>query len=196
MAHTLTELPYAKDALAPVISAETIECHYGKHHAGYVRKLNAAIEGSRHASLGLEELIRKVAGQTDDSDIFNNAAQVWNHTFYWNSMSPAGGGDPSGDAAKAIRQSFGSFADFKNAFSNAAAGQFGSGWAWVVKTASGIAIETTANADTPLAHGKSCVLALDVWEHAYYVDYRNERRRYIEAFWNVVNWDWFSDRVA
>jgi Fe-Mn family superoxide dismutase len=196
MAHTLPELPYAKDALAPHISAETVEFHYGKHHQGYVNKLNAAVEGTPNADVGLEDLIRKTSGVVNESGLFNNAAQVWNHTFYWSCLSPDGGGAPTGAALAAINQSFGDFATFKDKFSDAAAKQFGSGWAWVVKSDSGLAIETTGNADTPLAHGKSCVLTLDVWEHAYYIDYRNARPKYIEAFWNLINWDHFSGNLG
>ncbi len=196
MAHKLPELPYSNDALAPVISQETIEYHYGKHHQGYVNKLNTAIEGTPNADVGLEDLIKKVHGQTNEQGLFNNAAQVWNHSFYWNCLSPSGGGDPSGAAANAINKSFGDFASFKEKFSTAAATQFGSGWAWVVKTDNGIAIETTANADTPIATGKSAILTLDVWEHAYYVDYRNARPKYIEEFWKIINWDFFSKNLG
>jgi Fe-Mn family superoxide dismutase len=179
-----------------VISQETIEYHYGKHHAGYLQKLNGMIEGSPHAELSLEDLIKQVHNQTNEQGLFNNAAQVWNHTFYWNCLSPGGGGDPTGAAADAINKSFGDFASFKTQFSTAAAGQFGSGWAWVVKAGEGVAIETTSNAGTPLATGKTCVLTLDVWEHAYYVDYRNARPKYIEEFWKIVNWDWFSKQLG
>jgi len=196
MAFTLPELPYAKDALAPVISAETIEYHYGKHHNAYVTKLNGMVEGTPNAELSLEDLIVKVHGQTGEQGLFNNAAQVWNHTFYWNCMRPGGGGEPTGAAAAAIQKSFGDFASFKEKFSAAAAGQFGSGWAWLVKDGDGVAIETTSNAGTPMATGKSCVLTLDVWEHAYYVDYRNARPKYIAEFWKVVNWDWVSQQLG
>jgi Fe-Mn family superoxide dismutase len=196
MAHELPALPYANDALAPTISAETIEYHYGKHHAGYVNKLNAAIGGTKYAEMSLEETIKAAAGQNSERGVFNNAAQIWNHTFYWNCMSPTGGGDPSGAIADAINKSFGGFADFKEKFSTAAAKQFGSGWAWVVKTGDGIAIETTANADTPVAEGKTPLLTLDVWEHAYYIDYRNARPKYIEEFWKVINWDWMNNQLG
>lgn len=191
MAHTLPALPYADDALAPVISAETISFHYGKHHQGYVNKLNAATEGTKWHDASLEEIIN-----SDEKGLFNNAAQIWNHTFYWNCMGPNAGGDPSGAIATAIDGSFGSFAAFKEQFSTAAAKQFGSGWAWVVKTDSGIAIETTGNADTPIAHGKTPILTLDVWEHAYYVDYRNARAKYIEEFWKVINWDFLNKQLG
>lgn len=185
MAFQLPELPYSKDALAPHISAETIEYHYGKHHASYVTKLNGAIEGTEYAEMSLEEIIKKSEG-----GLFNNAAQVWNHTFYWNSLSPNGGGEPTGELAETITAAFGSFADFKTEFSTAAASQFGSGWAWLVKDQSGkLSITTSANAETPLTEGLTALLTCDVWEHAYYVDYRNARPKYIESFWNLVNWD-------
>jgi Fe-Mn family superoxide dismutase len=196
MAFELPPLPYAQDALAPVISKETIEYHYGKHHQAYVTNLNKLVENTAHASLGLEELIRKVQGQANEKKVFNNAAQVWNHTFYWHCLSPQGGGEPTGAIAAAIQKSFGDFATFKTKFSEAAAAQFGSGWAWVVKTDDGIAIETTSNAETPMAVGKTCVLTLDVWEHAYYIDYRNARPKYIEEFWKLVNWSFASQNLG
>jgi superoxide dismutase, Fe-Mn family len=183
--HKLPELPYAKNALAPHISAETLEYHYGKHHATYVANLNKLIAGTEFAELSLEDIIKKSSG-----GIFNNAAQVWNHTFYWNSLSPKGGGEPSGDLANAIVKSFGSFAQLKEKLSNAAVTQFGSGWAWLVKNADGsLAVEQTSNAATPLRDGKKALLTVDVWEHAYYVDYRNARAAYVEAFWKLANWD-------
>lgn len=186
MAFTLPELPYAKDALAPHISAETLEFHYGKHHAGYLGKLNAAVEAD--ASLqgkSLEDIIMSASG-----GLFNNAAQVWNHSFYWNSMSPNGGGAPTGAIADAINAAFGSFEQFKTDFAAAAGGQFGSGWAWLVKDASGaLKIVTTSNAGCPLTDGLTPVLTCDVWEHAYYIDYRNSRPGYVAAWWNLVNWD-------
>ncbi len=185
MAFQLPELPYSKDALSPHISAETIEYHYGKHHAAYVNKLNAAIEGTDFAEMGLEEIIKKSEG-----GMFNNAAQVWNHTFYWNSLSPDGGGEPTGELSEAINKTFGDFSSFKSQFTAAAAGQFGSGWAWLVKDQEGkLSIATTANAGTPLTEGLTALLTCDVWEHAYYVDYRNARPKYIESFWSLVNWD-------
>ncbi len=188
MAFTLPELPWAKDALAPTISAETIDYHYGKHHKTYVDNLNKFAEGTKYASMSLEEAV-KASHQAGDKKIFNNSAQVWNHTFFWNSLAPKAGGNPTGAIAAAINKSFGSFADFKTKFSEAAIGQFGSGWAWLVKTGDGLAIETTPNAETPFATGKQCVLTLDVWEHAYYIDYRNARPKFVEAFWSLVNWD-------
>ena len=187
MAIQLMELPFAKDALAPTISAETIDYHYGKHHTAYVNKLNAAIEGTPLGNKRLADIVAETHGS--QPGVFNNAAQVWNHDFYWNSLSPNGGGAPTGAVADLINKSFGDLATFKDKFSAAAAAQFGSGWAWVVKQGDKLVIETTGNADTPVAHGKTAVLTLDVWEHAYYVDYRNARPKYIEAFWNIVNWD-------
>ena len=193
MAHQLPELPYAKDALAPVISSETIEYHHGKHHKAYVDNLNKLIPGTKYENLSLEETVKQSNGQLSEKPVFNNSAQVWNHTFYWNCLAPKAGGDPTGAIATAIDRSFGSFADFKDKFSKAAAAQFGSGWAWLVKTADGgLAIETTPNAETPMAVGKSCILTLDVWEHAYYIDYRNARPKYVEEFWKLVNWDFVN----
>ncbi|MGE0786726.1 MAG: superoxide dismutase [Sandaracinaceae bacterium] len=185
MAFTLPELPYAKDALAPHISKETLEFHHGKHHAGYVTKLNAAVEADASlAGKSLEDLIR-----TQKGGVFNNAAQVWNHTFYWQSMSPKGGGEPSGAIAKAIDASFGNFAAFKEKFSAVAGGHFASGWAWVIKDGDKLAIVDTHDAGSVLTEGKKPVLICDVWEHAYYIDYRNARPDYIKAWWNLVNWD-------
>lgn len=185
MPFQLPELNYSKDALAPHISAETMEYHYGKHHKAYVDKLNTLIDGTPNAEKSLEEIIK-----TSTGGVFNNAAQVWNHTFYWNSLSPEGGGEPTGELATAINKEWGSFQAFKEAFSTAAAGQFGSGWAWLVKKANGtLAIITTSNAETPLTQkDQTALLTCDVWEHAYYVDYRNARPKYVEAFWNLVNW--------
>jgi len=183
--HKLPELPYAKNALAPHISAETLEYHYGKHHATYVANLNKLIAGTEFADLSLEDIVKKASG-----GIFNNAAQVWNHTFYWNSLSPKGGGEPTGDLANAVVKSFGSFAQLKEKLSAAAVTQFGSGWAWLVKSPDGsLAVEQTSNAATPLRDGKKALLTVDVWEHAYYIDYRNARASYVEAFWKLVNWD-------
>lgn len=182
----LPELPYAQDALSPHISAETLEFHYGKHHATYVTKLNAAIEGTDLAGKDLVEIVRASSGGT-----FNNAAQVWNHTFYWHSLSPTGGGEPTGAIKDAIDAKFGSFDKFKEEFAAAAVGNFGSGWTWLVKDASGaLAIVNTDDAETPLTDTSvTPILTLDVWEHAYYIDYRNARPSYIEAYWNLVNWD-------
>lgn len=192
MAIELPALPFEKNALEPHISSETLDYHYGKHHAGYVKKLNAAIAGTENADKSLEDLIA-IGGS-----LFNNAAQVWNHTFYWNSMSPSGGGAPSGDLAAAIDSAFGSFDAFKAAFAKAAGGQFGSGWAWLVSDSSGaLSIVATGNASTPATDaGVTPLLTCDVWEHAYYVDYRNARGGYLEAWWNLVNWDFASSNYA
>ncbi len=184
MEHKLPPLPYPKEALAPHISAETLDYHYGKHHATYVANLNKLIQGTEFENMPLEQIVQKSSG-----GIFNNAAQTWNHTFYWNSMSPNGGGEPTGALADAIKKQFGSFAQFKEKFTNTAVTTFGSGWAWLVKNADGsLAIESTSNAGTPLKDGKQALLTCDVWEHAYYIDYRNARAKYVEAFWNIVNW--------
>lgn len=192
MAIELPSLPYAKDALAPHISPETLDFHYGKHHAGYVKKLNAAIEGTPMAEKSLEEIVKSADGGT-----FNNAAQVWNHTFYWNSLSPNGGGEPTGAVADAINASFGSYADFKEKFTTAAGSLFGSGWTWLVKNADGsLSIEQTTNAGCPLTDGKTPILTCDVWEHAYYIDYRNARPDYINAFWSLVNWDFANQNMG
>ncbi|HAT2066533.1 TPA: superoxide dismutase [Fe] [Legionella pneumophila] len=191
MTFTLPQLPYALDALAPHISKETLEYHYGKHHNTYVTNLNKLIPGTEFESMTLEEIIMKAKG-----GIFNNAAQVWNHTFYWHSMSPNGGGEPKGKLAEAINQSFGSFAAFKEQFSQTAATTFGSGWAWLVQDQSGaLKIISTSNAGTPMTEGLKALLTCDVWEHAYYIDYRNRRPDYIEAFWSLVNWDFASSNL-
>jgi Fe-Mn family superoxide dismutase len=190
MAFTLPELPWAKDALAPTISAETIEYHYGKHHKAYVDNLNTLAPGTRYAPMSLEDVVKASHNQPSEKKVFNNAAQVWNHTFFWNGMAPKAGGAPTGALAAAIDRKFGSFAELQKQFNAAAVGQFGSGWAWLVKTDDGgVAIETTGNADTPFAAGKTCILTLDVWEHAYYIDYRNARAKFAEAWWSLVNWD-------
>jgi Fe-Mn family superoxide dismutase len=197
MAFTLPELPYAKDALAPTISAETIEYHYGKHHQAYVNNLNNLVPNTKYENLSLEDVVKASYNQPSEAPVFNNSAQVWNHTFYWHSLSPKGGGAPSGSIAQAIDKSFGSFADFKDKFSKASAGVFGSGWAWLVKNADGsVAIETTSNAGTPLATGKTALLTIDVWEHAYYIDYRNARPKYIEEYWKLVNWDFANKNLG
>ncbi len=191
MEHKLPELPYSNDALAPHISPETIEYHYGKHHNAYVTKLNAGIKGTEFENMELVDIIKKAKG-----GLFNNAAQVYNHTFYWNSLSPNGGGEPTGAIADAINAKWGSFADFKEAFSNSAATNFASGWTWLVKNSNGeLEIVNTDDADTPVRVGTQCVLTIDVWEHAYYIDYRNARPKYIEAFWNLVNWDFANKNL-
>jgi len=189
MEHKLPELPYAKDALAPHISAETLEYHYGKHHATYVTNLNKLIPGTEFENLALEDIVKRATG-----GIFNNAAQIWNHTFYWHCLSPKGGGEPTGALAEAIKQSFGSFAAFKEKFTATAVGTFGSGWGWLVKNSDGtLAIESTSNAGNPMTTGKKPLLTCDVWEHAYYIDYRNARPKYVEAFWNLVNWAFVAE---
>jgi superoxide dismutase, Fe-Mn family len=184
MEHKLPELPYAKEALAPGISAETLEYHHGKHHKTYVDNLNKLIIATEFEHMSLEDIVKKASG-----GIFNNAAQVWNHTFYWNCLSPNGGGEPSGVLADAIDKGFGSFSQFKEKFTNAAVTLFGSGWAWLVKNADGsLAIWAASNAGNPLLEGKKPLLTCDVWEHAYYIDHRNARAKYVEVFWNLVNW--------
>ena len=185
MAFTLPNLPYAKDALAPHISAETLEFHHGKHHQAYVTNLNKLLEGKPEANKSLEDVIMSAEG-----GVFNNAAQVWNHTFYWSSMKPNGGGQPTGDLLAAINRDFGSFDKFKAAFADAGATQFGSGWAWLVVQNGKLAVTKTPNADLPMKHGQKALLTMDVWEHAYYIDYRNARPKYIETFLkSLVNWD-------
>ena len=185
MPFSLPPLPYEKNALAPHISAETLEFHYGKHHQAYVTNLNKLTEGKPEADKSLEDVI-----MSSEGGVFNNAAQVWNHTFYWNSMKPGGGGAPTGDLLAAINRDFGSFDKFKEEFSNAAATQFGSGWAWLVLEKGKLAVTKTGNADLPMKHGQTALLTIDVWEHAYYVDFRNLRPKYIETFLDhLVNWD-------
>jgi Fe-Mn family superoxide dismutase len=190
--HKLPELPYPQNALEPHISAETLQYHYGKHHATYVDKLNKLIPGTEFEDAPLEEIIIKASG-----GIFNNAAQVWNHTFYWNCLSPDGGGEPQGALAKAINEAFGSFADLKERFSDAAANNFGSGWTWLVKTPAGsLEIANTSNAGNPMTNGSQPLLTCDVWEHAYYIDYRNARPAYVEAFWKLANWDFVAKNLG
>lgn len=192
MEHKLPELPWSNDALAPHISPETLEYHYGKHHNAYVTKLNDGIKGTEYADMSLEDIIMKASG-----GLFNNAAQVWNHTFYWNSLSPNGGGEPTGAVADAINKKWGSFDKFKEEFTNSAATNFASGWTWLVKDSSGeLSILNTDDADTAMKHGKTALLTIDVWEHAYYIDYRNARPKYIEAFWNLVNWDFANKNLG
>lgn len=189
MAFELPALPYEKNALEPHISAETLEYHYGKHHKTYVDKLNGMVEGTDNAGKSLEEIIKSSSG-----GLFNNAAQVWNHTFYWNCLSPNGGGEPTGALAEAINKKFGSFDKFKEEFTNQAIGNFASGWTWLVKnSAGGVEIVNTDDAETPLTDDSvTAILTADVWEHAYYIDYRNARPKYLEAFWNLVNWDFVA----
>jgi Fe-Mn family superoxide dismutase len=187
--HKLPPLPFALDALEPHMSAETLEFHHGKHHKTYVTKLNELIEGTHFEGLELEEIIR-----TSQDAVFNNAAQTWNHTFFWNSLSPECGGKPKGEIAKAIDKSFGSFDAFKDKFTSAATEHFASGWAWLVQNDAGqLWVETTANAGTPITGGDTPILTCDLWEHAYYIDYRNERPKFLKAFWKIVNWE-FAER--
>ncbi len=192
MQHELPPLPYEKSALEPHISSETLDYHYGKHHQTYVTNLNKLIAGTEFEDKALEDIITSASG-----GIFNNAAQVWNHSFYWNCLSPSGGGEPSGAVADAINAAFGSFNDFKAKFSTSAATNFGSGWTWLVKNQDGgVAVVNTSNAGTPMTDGLTALLTCDVWEHAYYIDYRNARPKYVEAFWNLVNWDFVSKNFA
>ena len=191
MAIELPALPYDRTALEPHISGETIDFHYGKHHKTYVDNLNKMIEGTEFADMPLEEIIRKSQG-----GMFNNAAQIWNHTFYWNCLSPNGGGEPAGKLADAINAAFGSFEKFKEEFTKTSVGTFGSGWGWLVQRADGsLALASTPNAATPLTGEDTPLLTCDVWEHAYYIDYRNARPKYVEAFWNLVNWDFVAGNM-
>ena len=192
MEHTLPALPYAMDALAPHISKETLEFHYGKHHQTYVTNLNNLIKGTEFENASLEEIIKKSSG-----GVFNNAAQVWNHTFYWNGMTPASTGAPTGALADAINAKWGSFDKFKEEFGKSCAGNFGSGWTWLVKKTDGaVDIVNTSNAATPLTGSDKALLTCDVWEHAYYIDYRNARPKYVETFWKLVNWDFVGKNFA
>ena len=195
--HELPKLPWADDALAPHITANTLSYHYGKHHATYVNKLNESLEGSDAADLSLEDLIVSAAKNDAHKKFFNNAAQIWNHTFYWNSMRPGGGGEPKGKMGELIASSFGDYATFKSKFAAAAGGQFGSGWAWLVAGKDGkLSIEGSANADTPMAHGRKPLITCDVWEHAYYLDFQNRRPDYVAAFLDhLVNWDFAESNL-
>ena len=193
----LPPLPYAQDALAPVISAETLSFHYGKHHKAYVDNLNKLVAGTDMSETPLETLIKAVAGKPDKAGVFNNAAQVWNHTFFWNSMKPSGGGAPTGAVAKAIDASFGSYDNFKKEFSNAAMTQFGSGWAWLVADKGQLKIAKTPNAETPLTTGQTALLTVDVWEHAYYLDYQNRRADFVAAVIDkLLNWEFANANLA
>jgi superoxide dismutase, Fe-Mn family len=192
MEHTLPTLPYALDALAPYISKETLEYHYGKHHQTYITNLNNLIKGTEFENASLEDIVKKSSG-----GIFNNAAQVWNHTFYWMGMKPNGGGEPQGELAEAINAKWGSFDKFKEEFTKCAVGTFGSGWAWLVKKADGtLDLVSTSNAATPITGDAKPLLTCDVWEHAYYIDTRNARPKYLENFWNLVNWDFVSKNFS
>jgi len=198
---TLPPLPYAENALDPVISANTLSFHYGKHHKAYVDNLNNLAKGTEYESAPLEKVIRDTAGKADKVGLFNNSAQVWNHTFYWNCLKPAsgsnaGGGEPSGKLADAINKSFGGFDKFKEQFSDLAVKTFGSGWAWLVQRQDGsLGLVSTPNAVTPLTSDDVPLMTCDVWEHAYYIDYRNARPKYVEAFWNLVNWDFAASNM-
>ncbi len=193
----LPPLPYAQDALAPHISAETLGFHHGKHHKTYVDTANRLIQGTGYEKLPLEEIIKQSAGKTDDKKIFNNAAQIWNHTFYWHSMAPQGGGKPSGKLAEKIAEDFGSFEKFSEAFNTAGTGQFGSGWVWLTLANGKLKILATANADNPLTHGEVALLVSDVWEHAYYLDYQNRRADYIATFLDkLANWKFAEENFA
>lgn len=192
MAVELPPLPYATNALAPHISQETLEYHYGKHHRAYVNKLNELIPNTEYEKLSLEEIMLRAP----KGPIFNNAAQVWNHTFYWHCMKQNGGGKPSGKLAEAINQSFGSFDKFQQQLTEAGLTQFGSGWAWLVKNGDKLEVVKTANAENPMTDKKKPLLTCDVWEHAYYIDTRNDRGKYINNFWQVVNWDFVSKNFA
>ncbi len=198
MSFTLPDLPYAKDALEPHISSETLDFHHGKHHNAYVTKLNDAIENTDLAGKSLEEIILATANDDSKQGVFNNAAQVWNHTFYWNCMGPDGGGSPSGELAEKINSDFGSFDKFKEEFSTAGATQFGSGWAWLVLDKNGkLAVRKTLNAENPMTEGETPLLTMDVWEHAYYLDYQNARPKYMESFIdNLINWDFVAENFA
>ena len=192
MEHTLPALPYAMDALAPHLSKETLEFHYGKHHQAYVTNLNNLIKGTEFENLALEDIVRKSSG-----GMFNNSAQIWNHTFYWNSLSPKGGGEPGGALGAAIAAKWGSFAAFKDAFNKMAVGNFGSSWTWLVKKADGtLDIVNTSNAATPITGADKPLLTCDLWEHAYYIDYRNRRPDYLGAYWNLANWEFAAKNFA
>ena len=192
MEHQLPALPYAMDALSPHISKETLDFHYGKHHQTYVTNLNNLIKGTEFENASLEEIVKK-----SSAGVFNNAAQIWNHTFYWNSLSPSGGGAPSGALANAINAKWGSFDAFKEAFTKSAVGNFGSSWTWLVKKADGsLDIVNTSNAATPLMTADKPLLTCDLWEHAYYIDYRNRRPDYLGAFWSLVNWEFAAKNFA
>ncbi len=192
MAYELPELPFAINALEPHISAETLEYHHGKHHAAYVTNLNNLVKGTEHEGKTLEEIITSA-----DGGIFNNAAQIWNHSFYWNCLSPNGGGSPQGNLSSAIDTTFGSYDEFKEKFTASCIGNFGSGWTWLVKNSDGsIEIVNTSNAGSPLTTGQTPLLTCDVWEHAYYIDYRNARPAYVGAFWNLVNWNFAANNYS
>jgi Fe-Mn family superoxide dismutase len=197
MSYELPPLPYDYTALDPYISKETLEFHHDKHHAKYVSTYNDMVKGTEMDSQPIEAVIKAVAGDASKAGLFNNGAQAWNHTFFWNSMKPNGGGEPTGAIADKINADFGSYEKFKEEFTNAASTQFGSGWAWLVVDNGTLKVTKTANADNPIAHGQTPILTLDVWEHAYYLDYQNKRPDFISAFLNnLVNWDFASENLA
>ena len=197
MSFKLPELPYAVDALEPHMSKRTLELHHGRHHAGYVKKLNGKIEGTKWEKASLEAIVKGTHGDDKSKGIFNNAAQAWNHDFFWTSLTPKGGGDPDGDLAKRLGRDFGSRDDFRSTFKETAAGLFGSGWTWLVDNGGKLEIVATPNAVTPIVDGKRPLLTLDVWEHAYYVDYQNDRGAFIDAFLtHLVNWSFAADNLA
>ncbi len=191
MSFELPALPYEKNALEPTISAETLEYHHGKHHNAYVVKLNELIAGTEFENMSLEEIVQKSSG-----GMFNQAAQIWNHTFYFTGLAPNAGGEPTGALADAINSAFGSFEEFKKQFITKGMGNFGSGWTWLVKNGDALEIVNTDDAETPLTNGQTPVLTIDVWEHAYYIDYRNARPKYLEEIWNVVDWNVAAERFA
>jgi Fe-Mn family superoxide dismutase len=192
----LPDLPYARSALDPHVSERTLDFHYGKHHAAYVTNANKMMEGTPLADKSLEEIVQAVAGDASKAGLFNNSAQVWNHTFFWNSMAPSGGGQPSGEIGKRIDADFGSYDQFREAFVTAATTQFGSGWAWLVEDGGKLAVTKTANADTPLVHGQKPLLTIDVWEHAYYLDYQNRRPDFVNAFLDhLANWEFAEGNI-
>ena len=197
MAYEQPALPYAKDALAPYISANTFDFHYGKHHVAYINKYNGMVEGTEYANKPIEEVIKAVYGDSSKAGLFNNAAQVWNHSFYWNCMKPGGGGTPTGALADKINADFGSFDKFKEEFKTAGGTQFGSGWAWLVLDNGTLKVTKTPNAETPIQSGQTPLLTMDVWEHAYYLDYQNKRPDYADAFINnLINWDFVAENFA
>jgi len=195
-AFQLPPLPYAQDALEPYVSARTMSFHHGKHHQAYVENLNKLVAGTPLATQTLESIVRESAGAADRAALFNNAAQAWNHTFFWHSMKPGGGGKPSGRLSALIEKSFGTFDNFKSAFTNAAVGQFGSGWVWLVQEGDSVKIVASSNADTPVAHGQTPLLTCDVWEHAYYLDYQNRRKDFVVVFLDhLVNWPFAESQL-
>lgn len=197
MKFKLPDLPYEKDALEPHMSAKTLEFHHGKHHAGYVQKLNDAIDGTDLDGLSLEEIIQKTASDDAQAGVFNNAAQVWNHSFFWQCMKPNGGGRPDGELGRLIDDEFGDFESFRQSFLDAATGQFGSGWAWLVLEGGHLRVVSTPNAVPPMVHGQQALLTCDVWEHAYYLDYQNDRPNFVETFWdNLVDWDFVAEQLT